>query len=141
MLFEMFKEDKDYEDYIKHSAKEYSKEIYKIDNHEIDEFYKNLNNRTQMQMQNEKDDICIFQETNKSIVNPKKNMCIHGKCKNACKRCGGSLICKHNRFGYSCKDCYESRMMEGKKSAYCEHLNNKTLCKICKIHNKKQKLI
>jgi len=44
-----------------------------------------------------------------------------------------SIVCKeHKRFRYSCKDCYESCMKLGYKSAYCEHLINKKKCNKCK---------
>ncbi len=144
MLFDMFEEDQDYE--------EYSIRFYNITNNEINneinEYYKKLDEMN-MQISKNKEisqneeisqngdisqNIEIIKHNGKNVrvfKTKKKRICIHNRHINACKKCGGSSICKHNRFGYSCKDCYKSRIREGKKSAYCKHLYNKTLCKKC----------
>jgi hypothetical protein len=76
----------------------------------------------------------------------KENKCPHGKMnKSACKECGGTSICQHNRSRTYCPDCNGGSLCEHKirkdrceicedkygRHQYCEHNKLKTICKDC----------
>ncbi len=61
------------------------------------------------------------------------DFCIHEKRKSRCKQCGGSEICIHQIIKTTCKTC--------KGGSICEHNNVRSRCRQCKggslcIHNK-----
>ena len=76
---------------------------------------------------------------------PSKKICIHGKAKYICKRCGGKGICKHDRIKQNCKECSGSRFCEHGKRKYncimctppllCEHDKKKRYCTMCSPQN------
>ena len=73
---------------------------------------------------------------------PKTVICKHGKSKYFCKECKGSQICKHDKSKYFCKECGGKGICEHGKSRYfckecggkgiCEHGTSKYTCKYCR---------
>lgn len=68
--------------------------------------------------------------------------CIHGREKNRCTLgCGGSIICKHNRQKYLCKECkgasicehgqVRSRCIPCEGGSICKHLRVRSNCSHC----------
>ena len=69
------------------------------------------------------------------------NICVHGRRRYTCKKCGGKGICSHGRQRYQCKDCggggicrharIRSQCKDCGGGSICQHKRIRSVCKDC----------